>query len=214
MMGVSRRIKAKIDYSDLSHNDFAQFVEGLYGNLSVSRHFPKLPVPLPVLRTKLDEYQGLITAAMDSKSARLKRNSVREELAKMVVQEAHYVEAVADGDVDIFTASGLKAIPTHRNPPQHLQRVGIKKVAHAANSGGANVTLTPSYRKVKTYQVRVRKADADTSEDAWRIETFVSANGPVTIAGLNPGTKYEFQARGYGILGWTDWSDSKLFICT
>ena len=69
-MGVSRRIKAKIDYSDLSHNEFALFVEGVYSNLSISRNFPKLPVALPVLREKRDEYQGLITAATDSKNAR------------------------------------------------------------------------------------------------------------------------------------------------
>ena len=49
-MGVSRRIKAKIDYSDLSHQAFALFVEGLHGNFSKSRYFPKLPVSLPVLR--------------------------------------------------------------------------------------------------------------------------------------------------------------------
>jgi len=213
-MGVSRRIKAKIDYSDLSHQAFALFVEGLHGNLSKSRYFPELPVSLPVLRAQLEEYQSLITAAMDSKNARLKRDSVREELAKMVMQEAHYVEAVADGDVEIFTASGLQAIPTQRNPPQHLPPVDIKKVARAANSGGADVTLTPSYRRVKAYQVRIRQTDADTSEDSWRIETFASANGPVTIDGLNPGTKYEFQARGQGVLAWTDWSDCKIFICT
>ena len=213
-MGVSRRIKAKIDYSDLPHNDFAQFVEGVHKDLSTSTYFPKLPVPLPDLRSKLDEYQALITAAADSRNARLKRNAVREELAKMVMQEAHYVQRVADGDAQIFGTSGLKAIPTHRNPPQHLSPVGIKKVAHAANSGGVDITLTASYRKVKTYQVRVREADADTPEDAWRIEAFAGANGPVTIAGLTPGTKYEFQARGQGVLGWTDWSDPKLFICT
>src|SRR5437879_3255748 len=107
---------------------------------------------------------------MDSKNARLKRDSVREELAKMVMQE----------------------------------------VARAANSGAADVTLTPSCRRVKAYQVRIRQTDADTSEDSWRIETFASANGPVTIDGLNPGTKYEFQARALGVLGWTDWSDSKI----
>ena len=64
-MGVSRRIKAKIDYRDLSHQAFVLFVDGLHGNLSKSRYFLKLPVALPVLRAKLDEYQSLITAAMD-----------------------------------------------------------------------------------------------------------------------------------------------------
>jgi hypothetical protein len=206
--------KQKSTTADLPHNDFALFVEGVHDSLSTSGYFPKLPVPLPVFRAKLDEYQGLIAAATDSRNARLKRDSVREELAKIVTQEAHYVEGVADGDAHIFGTSGLKAIPTHRNPPEQLPPVDIKKVAHAANSGAANISLTASYRKVKTYQVRVRKADGDTSEDAWRIETFASANGPVTIAGLSPGTKYEFQARGQGSRDWTDWSDSKIFICT
>jgi hypothetical protein len=107
----------------------------------------------------------------------------------------------------------LQAIPTRRKAPEVLPPVAIKKVAHAVNSGKVNVTLTPSYRKVKKYEVRVREADADTSEDSWRIESFASANGPVTIDGLTPGKKYEFQARGLGALGFNDWSDSKFLIC-
>ena len=212
-MGISRRITAKIDYSKLSHNAFEVFVEGVYSSLLKSPYFPKLPVSLPVLRAKLDEYKAWGIKAIDSKYARLKRNSVREELAKMITENAHHVQAVADGDPVIFNSSGLQAIPTRRKPPEVLPPVGIKKVAHATNSGKANITLTPSYRKVKTYQVRLRDADGNTSEDSWRIETFVSANGPVTIDGLTPGKKYEFQARGLGALGYNDWSDPKFLIC-
>ena len=213
IMGVSRRLKAKIDYSDRSHPAFAQFVENVYDHLLRTDYFPKLPVSLRVVRGKLDEYQGLIIAAMDSKIARVKRDSVREELADMVRENAHHVESVADGDEVVFNASGLEAIPTRYKPPQQLWPVHIKKVAHGVISGSADLTLTPSYRRVKCYEVRLRDA-SDTSEDSWRIETFASANGPVTIAGLNPGTKYEFQVRGLGMMGLTNWSDSKTLICS
>ena len=80
---------------------------------------------------------------------------MREELAKMVMREAHYVEAVAAGDVEIFTASGLQAIPTHRNAPQHLPPVDIKlegklaikpRICVAAFDSSVTLTRIPTFR--------------------------------------------------------------------
>ena len=35
-----------------------------------------------------------------------------------------------------------------------------------------------------------------------------------TISNLTPGTTYQFQVRGLGKLGYSDWSDPVNFICT
>src|SRR5215467_8402869 len=115
MMPVSRRIKARIDYSKESHPDFAQFLDSIYKNLLGNRFFSNPPIALAVFRAKLDEYNELIVAAMDnSRTAISKRNSVREELAKMATQLVHYVEAASDEDPAIFDTSGCERIPTHR----------------------------------------------------------------------------------------------------
>jgi hypothetical protein len=212
-MGVSRTLKAKIDFSDEPHSEFWKYANVVCTNMSRSALFPKPPVPYPVFRAKVDQYGDRISAAMDrGRQAILDRNSTREEVAKIVTQESYYVDAVADGDPAVFAEAGVQTIDTHRKPPEPLATPGFKKIAHAANSGSVNLTLTPSRRKVKSYRVRLREADIPQSP--WREENFTSANGPVTVSGLKPGTRYEFQVQALGILGWTDFCDSVFFICT
>jgi len=212
---IFKGVKAKIDYSKMSHKAFAVFVRSVYKNLLGSPYFPNPPILLAVLLAKLEEYEALITAAMDrSRTAILERNSAREELAKMLTQIAHYVEAASDDDPQIFATSGLQRLPTQHIPPQPLEPVRIRKIAHAANSGAVDITLPPTLRKVKRFEVRVGLQDSDTPPTSWRIEMFTSANGPVTIRDLEPGKRYAFQMRAIGALGFTDWSDSVLFICT
>jgi len=101
-VGVSRTIKAKIDYSDISAEAFALRSEAFYEGLLTNKYFPKPPFPLPDFRATLDKFRGLIVAGIDSKNARLQRDSVREQLAKIYTFNVYYVTDVADGDLAIF----------------------------------------------------------------------------------------------------------------
>src|SRR5579884_3145169 len=69
-MGVSRQIKAKIDYSDLSPQEFATRAEAFYAGLLENEHFPTPPQPLSVFRAWLDDFQAIIVSAIDSKMSR------------------------------------------------------------------------------------------------------------------------------------------------
>lgn len=206
-MGVSRKIKARIDYSGLPHSEFEVFVAGVYSSCSKSPYFPKLPVPLPVLQAKLGEYSALATAAIDSTQAMLQRNAARQELASMIEQIGNYVTSVADGDSAIFATSGLQAIPTSYQPAQPLEPPAIIKLVHAENSGSVKISYTPALRKIKTVQVSVREADSNLSPDDGRIIPRAGGKGPLLIGELTPGKRYVFQVRGQNPLGFSDWSE-------
>ena len=134
-MGVSRTIKAKIDYSDISADAFALRAEAFYDGLLTSRFFPKPPFPLQDFRATLDKFRKLIVKGVDSKNGRLQRDSVREQLAKIYTFNAYYVTDLADGDLAIFQTSNLEAIPTQRATTQPLLPLTIKKVTHGEHSG-------------------------------------------------------------------------------
>jgi hypothetical protein len=212
-MGVSRNIKARIDYSGLSHPEFAVFVESVHSSLSTSPYFPKLPVRLSDLRAKIDGYRDLITAAIDSTQAMLDRNSARKELALMIEQIGYYVTDVANGDAAIFETSGLQAIPTSYAVTQPLTGIAITKLVHAENSGAVKISYTPALRKIKVHQISVREADSELPPESGRLINRVGGKGPLQIDGLTPGKRYVFQVRGQNDHGFSDWSEPVSIIC-
>src|SRR5262249_15195796 len=110
--------------------------------------------------------------------------------------------------------SGFERLPNTRVTAEPLTPAGIRKIGHGSNSGVVRITLSPSLRKVKYYEVRFAIQDSEANPTSWTTEVFTSANGPVSINNLEPGARYAFQVRVLGALGFTDWSDSVTFICT
>jgi hypothetical protein len=205
-MGISRTIKAKIDYSDLSAQAFAQRADAFYVGLVTSKYFPKPPFPLQDFRATLDKFRKLIVKGVDSKNGRLQRDSVREQLAKIYRFNAYYVTHVADGDHAIFQTSNLEAIPTQRATAQPLQPLRIKKVKHAESSGSVYLTLPPAKRLIKRFDISVREADSELPPESGRVIPSAGSKGPVLIDGLTPGKRYIFQIRGQNAVGTSDWS--------
>ena len=215
-MPISKRIKVRIDYSKISHADYAVFVAVVVANLTGNPHFPNPPIDLAVLNALLERYKKLVADADDgSKRVMSLRNSLRQQIDRLVRQLAYYVEAVCDNDPAIFATSGLEALPTSYAPTEYLPPQRIVKLAHGANSGIILVYLPPSYRKVKFFQIRFGVVpNPNMSPDSWTIETFPAARNPYSIGNLKPGAMYAFQVRATGKLGSTDWSDSGVLICT
>jgi hypothetical protein len=214
-MPIYKGIRVRTHYDKMPHPAYAGFVALVYRSVVGNPHFPNPPIDLDVLKAVLGRYTALIAAAEDrSKTVLAQRNSVRSELDKLVRQLAHYVENVSNDDSAIFATSGFESLPNARVPAEPLAPAKILKLAHGSNSGVVLVTLTPSLRKVKYYEVRYAIQESEATPDAWETELFTSANGPVSISNLTPGKRYAFQVRALGSLGFTDWSDSTTLICT
>jgi hypothetical protein len=212
---AKHKIKVRIDYSKESHAAYAVFVAGVLANMVGNPHFPKLPVSLALLQTLLDQYKTLSAAALDGGRTILsQRNSLRDQIDKLVRQLAHYVEA-ASANAAIFATSGLEALPSSYAPAEHLPPQTIVDFAHGAISGTILLYLPPSRRRIIDWQIRYAiAASPNAVPDSWTIELFIAQRNPYSISGLQPGATYVFQIRAFGKLGFSDWGAAATFICT
>src|SRR5437016_7916692 len=135
-MPISKKIRVRRGYTKLSHHDFWLVLRRLYEGLLKNPHFPKPPVDLGLFKTKIDKYSAAITATMGgAKIAFSQRDSLREDLTKMPLELAGYVEAESYNDPAIFATSELEALPSAHVPHQPLDRPRIPKIDHGAVSG-------------------------------------------------------------------------------
>ena len=181
--------------------------KGLDGNV----HFPNLPVSLADLRANKATYSDLITASLDgSKKAIAARKKQRHIIIGQLRQLASYVEVASNGDMAVFLSSGFEAVPP-RGGTQPLAQPKIVKVAHR-NSGQVAVTFT-AVRKARHYDMHYSPW-ANGQPGSGTTVTLAKARPAPVISGLTPGTVYAFQVRAYGVLGFTEWSDSVTLMCT
>src|SRR2546429_371997 len=125
-MPISKQIRVRRGYTKLSHHDFWVVLRRLYEGLLKNPHFPKPPVDLGLFKTKIDKYSAAITATMGgAKIAFSQRDSLRDDLTKMLLELAGYVEAESYNDPAIFATSGLEALPSAHIPHQPLDRPRI-----------------------------------------------------------------------------------------
>jgi hypothetical protein len=181
------------------------------------RLFSKTPVDLDDFAALVDEYHHATVAAMDgSKKAISQRQKLRGQATKMARQLGHYVEDVADGDLEKIYAAGFEPAYKYRLLQQALPKTGIKKVVHGPNSGTALVYIIPISRskgKVAHYELGYAEQTGDVIGEFTTIPTPV-ARFPIPVKNLTPGTIYIFQARAFNNIGLTDWSDPVSFMAT
>src|SRR5437879_11897617 len=181
-MPISREIRVKRGYIKLSHQDFWALLVRLYQGLLNNPHFPKPLVYLGLFKAKIDEYSAAITATMGgAKIAFAERDSLREDLMKMLILLAGYVEHESHNDPAIFATSGLEALPNARLPHQPLDTPRIPKIDHGANSGELLVWMPPSHRKIIKYDLRHVPLDAEAVPTGERTDPSVTGlQRPVT----------------------------------
>jgi len=159
--------------------------------------FPKTPVDLDEFLALVDQYdKAIIVAADGSRSAISQRNKLRQQAGKMATQLGHYVEDVAENDLETVYAAGFEPAYKYRLLPKPLPKTGVDRVVRGPNSGTALAYIIPISRsngKVVFYQLRYAvKNGADTGEFTV-IPTHV-ARSPITIKNLTPGTTTFFRS--------------------
>ncbi|HLH31006.1 MAG TPA: fibronectin type III domain-containing protein [Terriglobia bacterium] len=85
----------------------------------------------------------------------------------------------------------------------------FRSIDRGANSG--DVVVQPDKQTgAVAYDVRYALSNGGVLGQ-WTIVTVVKAN-KVTISGLTLAGIYQFQIRALGVLGYTDWMDTKTFV--
>src|SRR5579871_5471354 len=99
----------------MSQPAFWELLIRVYEGMLHNIYFPKPLVDLAQLKAKMDQYSAAMAATMGgAKIAFAQRDSLREDLEKMLLMLGAYVEDACDNDENIARTSGFDLQPSSR----------------------------------------------------------------------------------------------------
>ena len=205
------KIKAKVGFHGVSDTDTVKALMTAYEGLLNNPAYPTTPVSLADFKTGIDQYSALIVDAEDGGSkAKTAKNKQRVQVLKQYTLLAHYVEMACKDDLATFTSSGFTAAVRTKTPPQPLTEVRFSWIDRGANSG--QIVFKPQKASgAISYEVHYALV-TNGAPGPWTTLTLTDTK-KVTLSGLTPAGSYQFQIRGLGKLGYSDWMDTRTFIC-
>jgi hypothetical protein len=217
MTTVLNMIKAVLGVTHVLDADFVHRLYKVYEDMWKNPAFPKPPVDLVIFKAAIDTYSAAVTAALDGgKAAIAWRDKCRADIVPMYHLLGHYVSAACNNDMNTFVSSGfIPAKQAQRGAPQPVSVPWIAAVDQGS-TGQLLVTIRP-VPKARRYDLRcaaLAVATVDQEEPGWSIALAASTRPPIAVNYLIPGTVYTFQARAFGKLGFSDWSDPVNRMCT
>ena len=214
MKTIKRKLKALFDFLRLPDGDgLVSRLTAIHDSLDGNAAFPNPPVDLAVFLTAISKYAAAVVVALDgSKQAIANRKKLREVVVKMAEQLGHHVEAASNDDPAVFTSSGFQIRSTTVVPPQTLAQPTINYVDQGMS--GELLVAVSGVQKARIYEIRCGQLGAGgTAPATFDNVTVALVRKPVSIVNLTPGTTYVFQVRGFGALGFTDWSNPVQRMC-
>jgi hypothetical protein len=174
--------------------------------------YPTPPVDGPTLKAQITTYSTANTAFVNDGGKKTTAENKKEEhaLKEMLRKDAHYAEGACNQDMATFLLSGFKAATIGPVPPQPVETPVVKDVVHG--NPGELVASLKKAANAKVYQLQYGVSINGAAPTLWTT-IMVPNTKPVTIPNLTPGTTYQIQARAYGVLGWSAWSDPVTRMC-
>ena len=206
------QIKAKLGLHKVSDTDAGKAFMTSYEGLLNNPKFPTPPVDLATYKSGIDQFSALVIDAEDGgKKAVSAKNKQRIVVIKMYTLLGHYVETACNDDLATFNTSGFTQVaPRVKTAPQPLTEAKFSSIDRGANSGDV-VVLPEKQTGAVAYDVRYALEGNGGVLGQWTIVT-VTKPKKVTISGLTLAGIYQFQIRALGVLGYTDWMDTKTFV--
>jgi hypothetical protein len=192
--------------------DVVKALIAAYNGVLNNSAFSTPPFDLASFKAGIDRFSALIIDAADGgKKAISAKNKQRVALIEMYTRLGHYVESACNNDVTTFNTSGFtqvaKAVKT---PPVPLTEAAFSWIDRGPNSG--DVVVQPEKQSdAIAFDVRYALVGAGGALGPWTTVTIVKSK-KVTISGLTMAGVYQFQIRALGVLGYTDWMDTKTFV--
>ena len=208
MSGKKDRIRVSLAFLTGMDADIYSRGEAVVKGMTGNTAYPQPPADLVALKTDLDSYSAAIAAALDGgKAAIANRQSHREGVSKTLRLLAHYVEAVANGDLNTVISSGFNSLNVVRGTaPRLLEVPFIRDIVHA--SSGQLVITISQVAGAASFELRYALQGAGGATGPWTSQPVTRVRPPCLVTGLTPGGTYDFQVRALGHLGFTDWSNT------
>jgi len=208
MKTITKMIRAKLNFSLLTPEQLLAVVYTVLKCLTGNANFANLPVDLAALKTMADAFAATLADSSDgSRKAIALRDQQAEEMGRSLRALANHVELTAKDNLNMFLSSGFTPRSNNRSAAQVLESTVVTGIEQGP-SGVLVVSIKP-VSKAKTYELRFGAAGPGGALPAsWTNQTLPSVRTPAVLSGLTPGTSYAVQVRAFGLLGYTEWSDS------
>ena len=206
------KIKAKLGLHKVSDTETVKALMTAYQGLLKNPKFSNPPVDLAAFRSGIDLFSALIIDAEDGgKKAISAKDKQRVVVIKMYTQLGHYVEAACNDDLATFNTSGFTQVaPKVKTAPQPLTEAKFSSIDRGPNSG--DVVVQPEKQAgAIVFDVRYALQGAGGALGPWTTVTITKPR-KVTISNLIMAGIYQFQIRALGVLGYTDWMDTTIFV--
>jgi hypothetical protein len=203
-------IKPVLTVTKVTDTDLVPMLLKVYDDMLNNAAFTTPPIDMPGFKAAIDAYSAAITAALDGgKTAITALGKARSNVVVMYRSLGHYVETACKGDMPTFVSSGFTAEPKPVKTPAQPVSVPSISVVQGATSGQGIATLSKVVG-AHTYDIRYMPAPAAAAGTnvSWTLFSVATTRPATPINNLTPGTTYQFQARAFGKLGFSDWSDS------
>jgi len=214
-MSTTKPIKPMEGYTRMTDNEVVSRGTAVVNGMTGNPNFTNVPVDLTALKSNIDRLAALIAEALDgSKKIVAQKNSERENVIGMLRLLGRYVEVTCRSDLAMFQSSGFQPAPPRQpSPPQPVPVPGIAWLDHGAISGQLLVKFK-GHKSANSYELRYGVTANGSPPGTWTTIPVATVKAAIPINGLTPGTVYAVQARAFGKLGYTDWSDSATRMCT
>ena len=209
MTKVPKLIKAVVDFSRKMPEQLFASAHAVWTGLNGNVNFTNLPVDLNVFKAKLDAYSVSIGEARDGgRKAITQRNTLGEELIRMLRALALHVELNCKDDMNTFLTSGFEARSTSRTPAAPLATPVVAGLDQGV-TGQLLARIKSAGRATKHYLVRCGQVGpGGATPTSWVTVTVPNARTAVALNNLTPGITYAVQVCAYGADGYTPYSDS------
>jgi hypothetical protein len=200
-------IKPALGVNQMTDGDLLARLNAVYDGMLKNPAYPNPPVDMAGFKAAIDAYTTAAAAATidGGKAAILERNKYRADAIIILRLLGHYVEGACKNDMKTFASSGfVPARVRQRMPAQPVSIPSILRVDQG-NTGQLLVTIHP-VPKARTYELRYATVPAAGATVNWTTIVVSSTRPPVAINNVTPGSKYTFQVRAFGKLGFSDWS--------
>ena len=205
-------IKAKLGLKGVADGIVVTALTASYNGVLNNSAYPTPPFDLASYKVQIDKFSALVVDAEDGgKKAVSAKNKQREAVIKMYTLLGHYVEGACNGDLATFNSSGFtQAAKPVKTPPVPLTEAAFSSIDRGANSGEVVVQPAKQIGAV-AFDVRYALQGAGGTLGPWTTVTITKPK-KVTLSGLTMAGIYQFQIRALGVLGYTDWMDTKTFV--
>jgi len=209
---TSTSIKAKLGLKDVADGTVVTALSASYNGVLNNPAYPTPPFDLATYKVQIDKFSALVVDAEDGgKKAVSAKDKQRVAVLKMYKLLGHYVEAACNDDLATFNTSGFTQAPKKaRTAPQPLTEAKFSSIDRGHHSG--DVVVKPQNQTgAIAFDVRYALEGTGGVPGSWTVVT-ITRPKKVTISGLTLAGIYQFQIRALGVLGYTDWMDTKTFV--